>query len=73
LDDFFTRSGSLALPVSRLHSSKVLGEISPLTSSSANLRRWARLLKGTLASLLGQLRIVGPATLLAEGVAEAGV
>jgi hypothetical protein len=29
----FTRSGSLALPVARFHSSKVSGEISPLTSS----------------------------------------
>jgi hypothetical protein len=36
LDDFFTRSGSLALPVSRFHSSNALGEISPLTSSSAD-------------------------------------
>src|SRR5688572_5881601 len=41
-----TRSGSFALPVSRFHSSKVSGEISPLTSSSANLRRCAWLLNG---------------------------
>jgi hypothetical protein len=52
---FFTCSGSSALPVSRFHSSNVSGEIFPLTSSSANLRRWARLLNGipgTSASLL---------------------
>src|SRR6266853_4500060 len=41
-----TRSGSLALPVSRFHSSYVSGEIFPVTRSSANLRRCARLLKG---------------------------
>src|SRR5215831_18652777 len=53
LRDFFfsfafglTRSGSFALPVSRFHSSKVSGEISPLTRSSANFRRWALLLNG---------------------------
>jgi hypothetical protein len=40
-----TRSGSFALPVSRFQPSKVSGEISPLTKSSANFRRWARLLK----------------------------
>lgn len=45
LDAGLTRSGSLALPVSRFHSSKVSGEISPLTRSSANFRRCARLLK----------------------------
>jgi hypothetical protein len=38
---FFTRSGSRWLPVSRFHSSKVSGEISPLTSNSANFRRCA--------------------------------
>ena len=42
----FTRSGSLAPPVSRFHSSKVSSEISPFTSSSANLRRCALLLNG---------------------------
>lgn len=41
-----TRSGSFALPVSRLHSSNVSGEISPFTSNSANLRRCAWLLNG---------------------------
>jgi hypothetical protein len=41
----FTRSGSSALPVSRFQSSNVSGEISPLTRSSANFRRCARLLK----------------------------
>ena len=49
LDPFFlgfTRSGSLAFPVSRFHSSYVSGEIFPVTRSSANLRRCARLLKG---------------------------
>src|SRR5688572_25009552 len=34
-----TRSGSFRAPVSRFHSSNVSFEISPLTSSSANLRR----------------------------------
>ena len=38
---FFTRSGSFLPPVSRFHSSKVSFEISPFTSSSANLRRCA--------------------------------
>src|SRR5688500_14703217 len=37
----WTRSGSLAPPVSRFHSSKVSGEIFPLTSSSANFLRCA--------------------------------
>src|SRR4051795_1428684 len=46
----FTRSGSLAPPVSRFHSSNVCGEISPFTSSSANLRRWALLLNGIAIS-----------------------
>src|SRR5204863_5658457 len=41
-----TFSGSLASPVSRLHSSNVSGEIFPFTSSSANLRRCALLLNG---------------------------
>ena len=41
-----TRSGSFAPPVSRFHSSKVPGEISPLMSSSANFLRCAWLLKG---------------------------
>jgi hypothetical protein len=40
------RSGSSAPPVSRFHSSNVSGEISPVTSSSANLRRCALLLNG---------------------------
>jgi hypothetical protein len=40
------RSGSLASPVSRFHSSNVSGDISPFTRSSANLRRCALLLKG---------------------------
>jgi hypothetical protein len=46
----FTRSGSLAPPVSRFHSSNVSSEISPFTSSSANLRRWALLLNGIVGS-----------------------
>ena len=41
-----TRSGSLLAPVSRFHSSKVLPEIFPSTSSCANLRRCAGLLNG---------------------------
>ena len=41
-----TRSGNSLRPVERFHSSYVSGEISPLTSSSANLRRWALLLNG---------------------------
>jgi hypothetical protein len=41
-----TRSGNSALPVSRFHSSNCSGVISPRTSSSANLRRYALLLKG---------------------------
>jgi hypothetical protein len=45
-----TRSGSLAPPVSRFHSSNVCSEISPFTSSSANLRRWALLLNGIVGS-----------------------
>src|SRR5688572_22285851 len=45
----FIRSGSFFRPVSRFHSSKVSFEISPLTSSSANLRRCAWLLKGISA------------------------
>jgi hypothetical protein len=40
------RSGRFASPVSRFHSSNVSGEISPFTSSSANLRRCALLLNG---------------------------
>jgi hypothetical protein len=46
-----TLSGSSALPVSRFHSSNVSGEISPLTSNSANLRRCALLLNGIESSL----------------------
>jgi hypothetical protein len=38
-----TRSGSFFRPVSRFHSSNVFAEIFPLTSSSANFRRCARL------------------------------
>ncbi len=45
----FTRSGRLAPPVSRFHPSKVSSEISPLTRSYANLRRWALLLKGIVS------------------------
>src|SRR5688500_16393842 len=41
-----TRSGSFAEPVSRFHSSNVAGEISPLTSISANFLRCAWLLNG---------------------------
>src|SRR6185295_18710041 len=41
-----TRSGSLAPPVSRFHSSNVSAEIFPLTSSSANFLRCAWLLNG---------------------------
>jgi len=40
------RSGNSALPAARFHSSKVSGEISPLTSSSANFLRCALLLIG---------------------------
>jgi hypothetical protein len=43
---FFTRSGSFRPPVSRFHSSNVWLEIFPWTSSSANFRRCAWLLKG---------------------------
>jgi hypothetical protein len=42
----WTRSGRLALPVERFHSSYVSSEISPFTSSSANFRRCALLLNG---------------------------
>ncbi len=45
-DVCLTRSGSLALPVSRFHSSKVSGLIFPSTRRAANLRRCALLLKG---------------------------
>jgi hypothetical protein len=41
-----TRSGSLAPPVDRFHSSKVSLEILPVTKSSANFLRWALLLNG---------------------------
>lgn len=41
-----TRSGKCAPPVSRFHSSKTSGVISPSTRSCANFRRWALLLKG---------------------------
>ena len=41
-----TRSGSSFFPVERFHSSYVWSVILPLTSSSANLRRWALLLNG---------------------------
>src|SRR5437867_12876812 len=41
-----TRSGSLAPPVSRFHSSKVWLEILPSTRSCANFLRWAWLLNG---------------------------
>jgi hypothetical protein len=41
-----TRSGNSAFPVERFHSSKVSGEILPLTNSSANFLRWALLLIG---------------------------
>jgi hypothetical protein len=41
-----TRSGNLAFPAARFHSSKVSGEISPLTNNSANFRRCALLLIG---------------------------
>ena len=40
------RSGNSALPAPRFHSSKVSGEISPLTSNSANFLRCALLLIG---------------------------
>src|SRR5918994_1526358 len=46
----FTRSGSLAPAVSRFHSSRGSSEISPFTSSSANLRRCALLLNGIVRS-----------------------
>ena len=48
----FTRSGSLARPVSQFHSSKVSGEILP-SRSSANLRRCALLLNGISGVLRG--------------------
>src|SRR5687768_11899403 len=57
---FFTRSGSFLPPVSRFHSSKVLFEISPLTSSSANLRRCAWLLNG-ITVLRDTARAASPA------------
>src|SRR5207253_10516631 len=41
-----TRSGRSFFPVERFHSSYVWSVIFPLTSSSANLRRWALLLHG---------------------------
>lgn len=44
----FAYSGSFALPVSRFHSSKVSGEISPFTKSSANFLRCALLLNGMM-------------------------
>ena len=40
------RSGNSALPAPRFHSSNVSGEISPLTSNSANFLRCASLLIG---------------------------
>jgi hypothetical protein len=43
----FTRSGGLAEPVSRFHSSNVWLDISPLSKSSANFLRCAWLLNGT--------------------------
>jgi hypothetical protein len=71
----FTCSGSSALPVSRFHSSNVFAEIFPLTSSSANLRRWAWLLNGiavTSALLLRRLidRIAVLAALLRRRLAS---
>ena len=42
----WSRSGSSAFPAPRFHSSKVSGEISPLTNNSANFLRCALLLIG---------------------------
>jgi hypothetical protein len=55
----FIRSGSLADPVSRFHSSNVLFDISPLSKSSANFLRCAWLLNGITfpRSTTGQLRL----------------
>jgi hypothetical protein len=47
-----TRSGSVAPPVSRFHSSKVWLEILPSTRSCANFLRWAWLLKGISSSVM---------------------
>jgi hypothetical protein len=44
------RSGNSALPAARFHSSKVSGEMSPLTNSSANFLRCALLLIGMVVS-----------------------
>lgn len=49
----FTRSGSVLPPVSRFHSSNVSAEILPWTRSSANFRRCAWLLNGTICPMRG--------------------
>ena len=51
LDFVRTRSGSFVPPVSRFHSSNVSFEIFPSTSSCANFRRCAWLLKGMPVSV----------------------
>jgi hypothetical protein len=64
-----TRSGSFRDPVARFHSSNVCSEISPLTSSSANFRRWALLLNGTAASPHQLIARSTSATIFASSVA----
>jgi hypothetical protein len=64
--DFFlafglTRSGSVADPVSRFHSSNVLLDISPLSKSSANFLRCAWLLNGITPPYLTKSRLATPA------------